>query len=1008
MVRLRPNGLVIVRSKSWIPQLRLGNCFSRSAHFLKTTDSTKSASAAEGIRAGPPDSVDTFSPGGADYFDELYHSWKKDPSSVHISWRSYFQSMKADAAPTADALQTPNEFPAGRQYPMKSSTSGLNSLQSQELEDYQKVRNIIQDFQKYGHRKAMVDPLVATKAVLDLPNLATLDAYGINASDLDRKVYLHSGILPGLASDESSDLNFRDIIIHLSRMYCGSMGAEIEHVSDPVKKAWLRTRFEEHLTKVLSVSEKGRVLDTIMWVTITEQFLAAKFPNEKRFGLDGAESLAAGVSSFIDQSRDAHEINNIVVGSCHRGRMNLISNVYGGDHETLFRHFAGTLEPDIANGQSGDVKYHQGVEGNYTTASGKIVNISLLPNPSHLEAIDPVAQGQAKAMQHSADLSETMLLAIHGDAAFSGQGVVYETLNLAKLKGYAVGGTVRIMINNQIGFTTDAMDSRSTPYCTDLAKYIEAPIFHVNSDDPEAVVFLCKLAADYRSRFKSDIVIDFVCYRRFGHNEIDQASFTQPEMYEQIARQQPVLEKYCETLVADGSFSQSEIEERKRLVWGQLEERLAQSKNLTKPADSAIDMVDSLKSESPARQTAVKETTLTAVMEKISSVPEGFFPHSSLQRILKSQRKDFDAGHIGWSTAEALAFGSLLLEGHDVRLTGQDVQRGTFSQRHSVLHDQKTHIKWTPLNTLADTQGTYSVFNSPLSEFAVLGFEYGYSLASPNSLILWEAQFGDFANNAQVIIDQFIASGEAKWLLRSGLVLSLPHGYDGQGPEHSSARIGRFLELCNEDPTAWFQNLESQRKNCNMQVVYMTTPANLFHVLRRQIKLQNRKPLIIFFSKSLLRHPLARSSLQDLSDTAGFQPVLEDPSQPVPDSEIEKVVLCSGQVFAALHEHREKQEDSNAAITRIEELHPFPYTNVLENLNRYPQAKEIVWCQEEPYNSGMWHYVRDRLEQVVQRSECHKATKIRYAGRPPGAVTASGSKRIHTEETRSLLKSAFQ
>ncbi|KAI8309040.1 2-oxoglutarate dehydrogenase [Colletotrichum sp. SAR11_240] len=932
-------------------------CFSSGARALSPVKGRSYATAAEAVDLrAPPSPIDSFLQGGAaNYVDEMYLAWKANPKDVHVSWQTYFRNMEDPTVPSTQAFRPPPGLMSSR---YTEDAPVISVAETSDGVNYLKAQNIVRAFQEYGHTKAKINPLenVSNTTIHvhpDLPSSSNLSKYGFTTADLDREIPLGPDLFPHLASS-TKIMPLRDIIATCEKIYCGSFGVEYHHVSDPAKRAWIRQRVETYPSSAPSPAEKQRILDTLIWATSLERFLATKFPNEKRFGLDGAEGLAPGLAALIDRCADVLGVRDIVIGSCHRGRMNVMSTVYGKDFETLFRQFAGTERFDTESGQTGDVKYHFGMEGERTTAGGGVVGVEMLPNPSHLEAVDPVAQGKAKAVQEikgDVDQSKVMFMALHGDAAFSGQGPVYETLNLSALKGYEVGGTVRLMVNNQIGFTTDSPDSRSTPYCSDLAKYIEAPIFHVNGDDPEAVVFLCKLAADWRAEFRSDIVVDVNCYRRFGHNEIDQASFTQPEMYKRIAEQPALLEKYVEKLVGEGTMQAEVVEEQKRWVWEQLEEKLARSKL---PADQ-IETGDATAPEPFSMSTAVEEATLLTVAEAITSVPEGFNLHRNLQRILAAKKQAFDASTVDWSTAEALAFGSLVLEGKPVRISGQDVERGTFSQRHSVLHDQTTHAEYTPLNHLHEGQSArYTAVNSPLSEFGVLGFDYGYSLAARESLVMWEAQFGDFANNAQVVIDQFIASGEAKWLLKSGLVMSLPHG--------------------------------------------------------RQIYSPYKKPLIIFFSKSLLRHPLAQSFVQDLTGTSTFQPVLSDPEHGNSISspeEINRVILCSGQVYASLHKHREAKGIKNTAITRIEELHPFPWAEVKENLDSYPNAQTIVWCQEEPYNGGAWQYMRDRLETVASESENHKFSRIVYAGRVTGAAAATGSKKVHQAEEEGLLSVAF-
>jgi 2-oxoglutarate dehydrogenase E1 component len=731
------------------------------------------------------------------------------------------------------------------------------------------------------------------------------------------------------------------------------------------------------------------------------------------------------------------------MGMPHRGRLNVLSNVVRKPNESIFCEFSGTNEPNVAEG-SGDVKYHLGMNYDRPTPSGKRVHLSLVANPSHLEAVNPVVEGKTRALQFYADdkdRSKAMALLLHGDASFAGQGVVYETLGLSELPNYATGGTVHIVVNNQIGFTTDPRFSRSTPYCSDVAKTVGAPIIHVNGDDVEAVVYACELAADWRQTFKKDIVVDIVCYRRHGHNEIDQPSFTQPRMYQTIKKQIPVLDKYCAQLQAEGTLTEVEIEENKKRVWNLLEESYVKSKDYkSEPKDWVSSSWHGIKSPKQlaaevvaARDTAVTIDTLKHIGTKVSGFPEGFSIHPLLKRIMNARFKTIDEKEgVDWATAEALAFGSLLLEKTHVRLSGQDVERGTFSQRHAVLHDQTNEKTYIPLNDLSSDQAMFSVTNSHLSEFGVLGFELGYSLVSPNSLVIWEAQFGDFANTAQVIIDQFIASGERKWLQRSGIVLSLPHGFDGQGPEHSSSRIERFLQLCDEDPYKFPNEAElaRQHQDCNMQVCYPSTPANYFHVLRRQIHRAFRKPLIVPFSKSLLRHPMAKSSLAEMSEGSRYLRIIPEtfPDLLLPADQIRTVVFCSGQVYYSLVKAREVNSVKDVAIVRVEQLNPFPYDLVRDVMDKYPNAR-IKWAQEEPMNMGAWQFVEPRLTTCMRHSNYHQGEKMRdrlhavadqsssygqplnspvlYAGRLPSCSVATGKKKLHVKEEQFLISNAL-
>merc|ERR1712000_453416 len=739
-------------------------------------------------------------------------------------------------------------------------------------------------------------------------------------------------------------------------------------------------------------------------------------------GLEGCETLVPGMKALIDRSVD-YGVKDIVIGMPHRGRLNVLSNVVRKPNESIFSEFAGTGGAEDEG--SGDVKYHLGMNFERPTPSGKRVQLSLVANPSHLEAEDPVVLGKTRAIQHYNNDEKShrtaMSVLLHGDAAFAAQGIVYECLGFHSLPAFSTGGTIHLVVNNQIGFTTDPRFARSTAYCTDIAKAIDAPVFHVNADDVEAVNHVCQLAADWRAEFQTDVVIDMVCYRKHGHNETDQPSFTQPLMYKRITDKSPQIDTYVNKLLEDGSFTKGDVEEHKQWVWGMLEESFTKSKDYqptskewTTSAWNGFKSPKELATEIlPHDNTNVDQKTLSHIGEVVGSAPECFHIHRNLKRILANRVKTVNEGkNIDFPTAEALAFGSLVQEGHHVRVSGQDVERGTFSQRHAVFHDQETEKTYTPLANISKDQGKFVISNSSLSEFGCLGFEYGYSLSSPNALVMWEAQFGDFANNAQCIIDQFIASGEVKWLQRSGLVCSLPHGYDGQGPEHSSGRMERYLQLCNEEPRVFPSpdKLDRQHQDCNMQVAYMTTPSNYFHILRRQMNRQFRKPLIIFFSKSLLRHPLARSDIEDFTGDSHFQWIIPDPEHgkaiAEPD-EIDRVVICTGQVYAALYKHRADKGFKNTAITRIEQLNPFPWQQLKENLDSYKNAKTIVWCQEEPLNAGAWSFVQPRIETLLNETEHHNRRHVMYAGRDPSASVATGLKASHVKEEQTLLQEAF-
>ncbi|RMD44758.1 hypothetical protein DV735_g302, partial [Chaetothyriales sp. CBS 134920] len=967
----------------------------------------------------------------AAYVDEMYLAWKQDPSSVHVSWQSYFKNVEEGKMPVSKAFQPPpGLISQGGEYPAvgASADAGTLAAQASDVSKHLKVQLLVRAYQSRGHHKAKTDPLgirgEAEAFGYSKPKELQIEYYGFTEADLDQEFTLSSGILPRFATENRTSMKLRDIIAACEKTYCGSIGFEFIHIPDREQCDWIRNRVEIPTQYKYTTDDKRRILDRLIWSSSFESFLATKYPNDKRFGLEGCETLVPGMKALIDRSVD-YGVRDIVIGMPHRGRLNILSNVVRKPNESIFSEFGGTTEANDEG--SGDVKYHLGMNFERPTPSGKRVQLSLVANPSHLEAEDPVVLGKTRAIQHYNSDEKThqtaMGVLLHGDAAFAAQGVVYETMGFTGLPAYSTGGTIHIVVNNQIGFTTDPRFARSTPYCTDIAKAIDAPVFHVNGDDVEAVNFVCQLAADWRADFKKDVVIDIVCYRKQGHNETDQPSFTQPLMYKRIDAITPQIDKYVNKLLEDGTFSKADIEEHKKWVWDMLNTSYDRSKDyqptgkewltsawhdFKSPKELATEIL-------PHPPTGVKEPVLKKIGQAVGSTPDGFHVHRNLKRILAGRQKSVEEGkNIDWATAEALAFGTLCLEGHHVRVSGQDVERGTFSQRHAVLHDQENENTWTPLaNLRPGHQGSFHISNSSLSEFGALGFEYGYSLNSPNALVMWEAQFGDFANNAQCIFDQFIASGEVKWLQRSGLVCSLPHGYDGQGPEHSSGRMERFLQLCNEEPRIFpsEEKLERQHQDCNMQIAYMTTPANYFHILRRQMNRQFRKPLLIFFSKSLLRHPLARSDIEDFLGDSHFQWIIPDPAHATgeikPHDEIERVIICTGQVYAALVKHREAGGIKDVALTRVEQLNPFPWAQLRDNLDSYPNAKQIVWCQEEPLNAGAWSFVQPRIETLLNATKFHNRRHVMYAGRDPSASVATGLKATHVKEEKELLEEAF-
>lgn len=957
----------------------------------------------------------------SNYVEEMYDAWRQDPLSVHVSWNAYFKNLAAGAPASAAFVAPPTLIPS----PAGGAGVGFSpgaQPHSEDVVTHLKVQLLVRAYQVRGHQKARIDPLgISFGSTTEVPAELTLEHYGFTEADLNKQITLGPGILPRFA-DGTKSMTLKEIIDACERLYCSSYGVEYIHIPSKVQCDWLRERIEIPQPFKYSPDQKRQILDRLIWACSFESFLATKFPNDKRFGLEGAEAVVPGMKALIDTSVE-HGVEDVVIGMPHRGRLNMLSNVVRKPNESIFSEFTGSKEFDEG---SGDVKYHLGMNYKRPTTSGKHVNLSLVANPSHLEAEDGVVLGKTRAIQqYKNDIGEfnkAMSILLHGDAAFSAQGVVYETMGFASLPGYATGGTVHIIINNQIGFTTDPRFARSTLYPSDIAKSINAPIFHVNADDIEAVTFVFNLAADWRATFHSDVIIDVVGYRKYGHNETDQPSFTQPLMYQKIAEKKSVLEYYSNQLIEEGTFTKEDVEEHKKWVWGLLEESFGKSKEyqptsrewLTTPWEDFKSPKELATEVLPHLPTAVDADILKKIGDDISGAPKGFEVHRNLKRILNTRKKTVETGEgIDWATGEALAFGSLLLEGYHVRVSGQDVERGTFSQRHAVLHDQNSEQIYTPLKNLSEDQGAFDISNSSLSEYGVMGFEYGYSLFSPDSYVQWEAQFGDFANTAQVIVDQFIAAAESKWKQRSGLVLSLPHGYDGQGPEHSSGRIERYLQMCNEDPRFYPspEKLERQHQDCNMQIAYPTTPANLFHLLRRQMHRQFRKPLILFFSKQLLRHPLARSELSEFTGDSHFEWIIDDRElgKTIHNKEdIKRIVLCSGQVITALTKKRSTIEDKTTAFIRVEQLHPFPYAQLRETLNSYPAVEDLVWCQEEPLNMGSYSYVAPRIATTLAETDNYKDLSLRYAGRDPSASVAAGSKAMHTAEEDAFLAEVFQ
>lgn len=818
------------------------------------------------------------------------------------------------------------------------------------------------------------------------------------------------------------------------------------HILSRDKCNWIRTKIEHVVREKDSKDKQLHILERLAFSVNFERFLGNKYNTVKRFGLDGAESLIPGLKYMIDRATELG-MEHVVIGMPHRGRLNVLSNVIRKPIQQIFKEFQGThidvesyKAHDVEDwSNSGDVKYHLGTSYDRTYPDGRQVHLSLVANPSHLEAADPVVVGKVRAKQFylgNDDEAErkVMPLLLHGDAAFSGQGVVYETMHLSELENYDTGGTIHVVVNNQIGFTTDPKNSRSSQYCSDLGKAMDIPILHVNSDDPEAVVKVFEFAAEWRQQWRSDVIINLTCYRRFGHNEIDNPMFTQPIMYKQIAKMNSVLELYVDKLVSSGSATKAECDAILNKVSQFYQSTFEETANWepTKKSDWLANRWESFKSpnqQSRIRQTGVDMNTLKHVGDKLTAIPDGFVVNRQLERILAAKMTTIETGDgIDWGTAEALAWGTLLLEGNHVRISGQDVERGTFSHRHAVLHDQNTNEEHVPLNSLAkhtspslpvepaslsgvpETQAEFVASNSSLSEFGVLGFELGYSLENPNALVMWEAQFGDFANGAQIMIDQFLSSGEDKWMRQSGLVMLLPHGYEGQGAEHSSCRVERYLQMTDDDPDVVPMMDEENRmqiQHTNWQVVYCSTPAQYFHVLRRQIHRDFRKPLISVQPKHLLRLRQAASKMEDMAEGTRFHRVIPEvePTKLVKDDEVKRVVFCSGKIYYELAQEREERGVNDVALVRVEQIAPFPFDKVAEEAARYKNA-EVTWVQEEPQNMGFWTYVSPRIETALTKIN-GDARRPNYVGRPAAAAPATGYNAVHHIEQNRIVDKAL-
>ena len=944
------------------------------------------------------------------FAEALYRRYRADPGSVEQDWRDLFGALETTATgpswaranwPPTDtdaltaALDPTQMVGEGKTVPAKGVQAVPTKTEPARAPDVAaaaldaiRASLLIRTYRVRGHLLADLDPLGLARQ--DMPIDLTPEYHGFGEGDLDCPVYLGGALGFEWAA-------IREVLAVLRRNYCGKVGLEYMHIQDVEEREFLQERMEGKDKEISFTSEgKRAILAKVIEAEQWEKFLARKYVGTKRFGLDGGESMIPALEGVIKYG-GAHGVEQVVVGMAHRGRLNVLVNVMRKPYRVVFNEFAGgSANPEDVGG-SGDVKYHLGTSAD-REFDGRKIHLSLAPNPSHLEAADPVVLGKARAKQTRLgdnERAKVMPILIHGDAAFAGQGIVMECFGFSGLRGYNTGGTIHFVINNQVGFTTSPQFARSSPYCSDIAKMVQAPILHVNGDDPEAVTFCCKLATEFRARFKRDVVIDMWCYRRFGHNEGDEPGFTQPLMYAAIRSHEGVAELYAERLIEEGEVDRAWVDGHCQAFVARLEEEFEAGKGFRANRADWFEgdwagfaaPREPITERRPAKS-GVSREAFDKVAATITTVPDGLAVHKTLARILDAKRQMFASGEgVDWATAEALAFGTLLRDGYGVRLSGQDSGRGTFSQRHAVWVDQTDGHKYIPLSAL---DRRFQVLDSPLSEFGVLGFEYGYASQDPCTLVLWEAQFGDFANGAQVMIDQFVAAGEAKWLRANGLVMLLPHGYEGQGPEHSSARLERYLQLCAED---------------NMQVANCTTPANYFHLLRRQMLRPFRKPLVVMTPKSLLRHKAAVSRVDEFLDEGHFRRILSDPNAPV-DRDVRRLVLCSGKVFYDLAEARDAAGEAGTTIIRIEQLYPFPSEALCARIARMPGLETVVWTQEEPRNNGAWSFVEPLIEQVLADAGA-RPKRAAYAGRPASAATATGLMKNHAKQLKALVAMAL-
>ena len=910
------------------------------------------------------------------FIESMYQKYQADPTSIDQAWRTFFQG-----------------FDFASSHSNGNGNGAVNgsheaTVDASNLEKEFGVASIIHGFRDRGHLLSTTNPIRKRR-----DRSPHLDLNDYNLSEKDLTKVFKAGEEIGL-----KNATLQQILDRLNEIYCGNIGFEYAHIENKAKRMWLRKKIESVQAKTgfgLQIEDKKRILEKLNGAVTFERFLHTKYVGQKRFSLEGGETTIAALDAIINKGAES-QVEEIVIGMAHRGRLNVLANIMGKTYEHIFNEFEGTAIPDLSFGD-GDVKYHMGYSSQVKTPSGKTVHLKLAPNPSHLEAVNSVVEGFARAkadLLYKSDYDKILPILIHGDAAVAGQGVVYEVVQMSQLEGYYTGGTIHFVINNQIGFTTDFDDARSSTYCTDSAKLVQAPVFHVNGDDPEAVVFAAQLATEYRQEFNNDVFIDMVCYRKHGHNEGDDPKFTQPEMYKFISKHKNPREIYLATLTERGELEGEMAAKMEQEFWDFLQDRqkevkekplkyvyqepeLAWKKLRKKTTDKDFET-------SPA--TGISKKRINQIINHLMTIPDGFKPIGKVNRLLKGKQALLDKGVLDWGMAELLAYGSILLDGSDVRMSGQDVRRGTFSHRHAVLYDVETYEEYNRINSIQEKQGEYRIFNSLLSEFAVMGFEYGYSLASPDSLVIWEGQFGDFYNGAQTMVDQFITAGESKWRRMSGLVLLLPHGYEGQGPEHSSARMERFLQSCAEN---------------NITVANITTPANFFHAIRRQLARPFRKPLVVMSPKSLLRHPLCVSEMEAFQKKPEntFYEYYDDPTVTSASAakKMRRVIFCTGKIYYDLLEKKQSAKKDDVAIVRIEQLYPFPKKNIDKLLNKYKNA-DRMWVQEEPANMGAWQHIQNIYP-------CHD---FKLVSRKASASPATGFKKVHDEQQKELVQKAFR